>query len=130
MLANMAGGSLYIVPNHSVTSVLTTTCVVTTTADVISYPPSRTLLPIVVTQPLPSPPPPTVVIPGSLHSNDVTQPPPRASLTTGNLVLQATLPGVKRPCMASVFLGKCAPLPRRSNPAEEIGFLEVCVNPK
>ena len=64
ILANMAGGSLYIVPNHSVTStsVLTTTCTVTPTPDVISYPPSKTLPPIAVTQPLPRPPPPTVVI--------------------------------------------------------------------
>ena len=45
-------------------------------------------------------------------------------------VLQATPPGVM--CVVSAFLGKCAKrcfrFSGRSNPAEEIGFLEVLVN--
>ena len=108
VFTNMAGGSLYIVPNHnSVTSVLTHHWCSDTILQMFKDP----SLPL---QPLPRPPPPTFVIP---HPTDVTQPPPRASLT---LILQATLPGVNNVLHYN----------SRSNPVEEIGFLEVFVNPK
>ena len=45
----------------------------------------------------------------------------------GNLVLQATLPGAKKPpCMASTFLGKCASITAVDLiQRKKLGFLEV-----
>ena len=86
---------------------------------------------MVVTQPLPRPPPPTVVVLGiftPLMSLNLL-PGPHLPL------LQATLPGGEEASHAWLvfFLENVLHLVHyngRSNPVEEIGFLDVCVNPK